>query len=235
MATTNSQTKKQYKSNMNRNCKIVPNLLLNYTYALNPQHTKFISTGFDASTFEEKIILNDTYNGFIELNCLDWYSIFVKLQKINGLVHHVISTEASCKIQNKINISNNIKLQIMKDDNMCVNIVIHKYHQNQKQIIALNYLEYTNFYALSEFLHLVITYNRSASPSITAYFQSYMKKCEELNMCILSPQHYFLPPTNYIDHNTINYSRLWYEFSFLCYMKLYNAKEDAKKKSYINE
>lgn len=236
MSTSNSKNKKQdeRKYNNNKNiCKIVPNLLLNYTYALNLSHTKFICTGFDSSTFEEKLILNDALNDFIELTCLDWYSIFVKLKKINEIVHKVVIAEPSCKSHSKIFVSKKINFQITKDVDTCVKIVIQKHHETHKQKIDFNYLEYTNFYALSEFIHLVITYNRSASSSISAYFQAYVKKCEELDTCALTSHHFFTP-ANHMDQNIINYSRLFYEFSFLCFMKLYTAREDAlREKNHI--
>lgn len=230
MATTTAiKNKKDCKKNISKNnyCKIVPNLLLNYTYALNLTHTKFVCIGFDASTFEEKIILNDTHNGYIELNCLDWYSIFLKLQKINKFVHQMVTTEASCKIQNKIIVSNRINLQIIKDNNECIYVAISKNHNDQRQIIVLNYLEYTNLYTLSEYLHMIVSYNRTASSLISAYFERYVKKCVELNTTVLMPQHFFTPD-NYIGHNILNYSRLFYEFSFLCLLKIYNAIEHVK-------
>lgn len=221
-----SVTKSKKKMNF---CKLVPNLLLNYTYALNTRHTKFICTGFDTSTFKEKIILNDVNGDFIELSSLDWYSIFVKLQKLNSMAHQMITTQTECPVQSKIIVSKTLRFQIRQDIND-FHVTISKSNNDKKSTIKFDYEEYANFYAQSEFVHLVVTYNRSASPLISDYFKSYILKCLEFNTLFLTSQYYFTP-YDYISHNSINYSRLFHEFSFLCLPNIYSAIEHEKQKN----
>lgn len=228
MKTNNNKKIQELINKCSAFCKFVPNLLLSYTYSLNTAHTKSISIGFDVQTFEERIILDDTFGDFIELTSLDWYSIFVKLQKLNNITHQMINTKSGNCEKSKLNVSRNLQFQIKKDAND-IYIDVIKVKDAEKHTITLDFEEYLNFYALTDFIHMVVTYNRSTSALISAYFDLYVAKCVELNTFVLTPHHYFTPP-NYIGHSTINYSRLFNEFSFLCSLKIYKAIECEKVK-----
>lgn len=205
----------------------VPTLLLNYTYSLNTKFSKTLSTGFDSNSFEAVIVLNDACSGFVKLSALDWYSIFVKLDKINEIIQRFLNMENADKIKSNIILSRNLAVQVLKDESGVIKIGILKNENGVKQIYTLNYMEYISFHGLSEFIHLVITFNRTASPHVCAYFNTYIQKCIEFNTAILDSQHYFTP-TNLTGLDSINYSRLFYELSFMCGEKIVKSIESLK-------
>lgn len=200
---------------------VTPTLLLSYTYPLNNNWSKIISTGFNhEDNFEACVILNDCMEDSIMLSTLDWYSIFVKFEKINKTIDLMISKqELTERVKQHVRVSQNLDVLIMKDHDGVVKIQLQR-KDGSKSYITLLYDEYIAFYALSEFIHLVLTYNRSCTSFINMYFSSYVKKCLELNCNFLTSQHYFTP-SNYSGMDSINYSRLFYELPVLCGNKIY--------------
>lgn len=211
--------------------KPTPGLLLNYTYSLNTACSKTVSTGFDIDNFESVLLIKDVLNGYLTLNALEWYSVFVKFGKINDIIQRFIETDNTDKTKSNIILSKTLFIQVVKEENGLIKVFIQKTGADQKYIINLDYTEYIALYGLSEFIHLVITFNRTASPHLSAYFNLYVKKCMELDSWTLDSQHYFTP-SNFNNFDSINYSRLFYELSFLCGDKIVKAI-DALKKVYI--
>lgn len=202
-----------------------PGLLLNYTYSLNQRFSKTVTTGFCANNFDAVIVMNDVVNGFVKLSALDWYSIFVKLEKINEIIQRFVAMDNSDRIKSNITLSQSLCMQVVREDNSVIKIHVQKNDKGVKHYFTFTYSEYIAFYALSEFIHLVVTYNRSAAPFIQSYFNMYVQKCMEISSFSLDSQHYFTP-ANYTGFDSINYSRLFYELSFMCGEKIVKSIDE---------
>lgn len=147
-----------------------PGLLLNYTYPLNQWFSKTLATGFDAETLEAVILINDIYNGFVNLSPIDWYALFVKIEKINEIIQKFVNMDNSDKnFKSNIVLSRDLAVQIVREENSLIKIVIQKNVNGIKHSVTLDYMEYISLFSLAEFIHLVITYNRSAAPFISSF------------------------------------------------------------------
>lgn len=210
--------------------KIPPTVLLCYTYTLNLFNSKTISTGFTLEDCEAKVVLNDVLQGFVELSCLEWYSLFLKLNTLNEIIQRLINNETMDQIKNKLVITRNLSIKITKDLDSMIKICIYKTINGEKQHISFDYYEYINFCSLSEFVHLVVTYNRANQNAVKSFYYSYIQKCVELNTTQLDNLNHITIPGhyNYLSHS-VNYSRLFYEMKFLCGNRIIDAVEDNKK------
>lgn len=199
-----------------------PNLLLSYLYHLNTEHTKYITSGFNAKTLTPYVIVTDVSNGFIELNEMEYNSIFLKSDNINGYFNTYADRDSYNQIvfdpelllqciDIKFNLINGVKHIIVQ---RCGNIMdIHRVTLNENEWITLKDL-------FGFFNHLLFWY-KNISQAVTAYYNHYLKMCSDNNQICLGHHEFFtLNDINnnnpYLLQQNFNCFRLFHEIGLLC-------------------
>lgn len=207
-----------------------PNLLLAYLYHLNVEHSKYVACGFNSKTFTPSLIINDACIGFVELNDMEYTSIFLKSKEINKYFNKYEAHESVDHIvYNPANLIQYIDIKyILIDDvkHITLQIIgdIEKTHR-----VTLNEGEWIKFGELFGFFNQLIFWYKSISTSVIAYYNHYLKLCADKNQICLGPQEFYsLNDINNEDNpryrtsasiqqqTNFNYFRLFQEIGFLC-------------------
>lgn len=188
----------------------VPDLLLSYTYFLNTQECSFISIGYDAISFDVRVIL------YKKSTCQtwtwsDWYSFY---NNINIIWPHFNSTYNFSK-DLSVTTSGDVKLNVtsINDEKFLLSV------QGSK-IIRIDHAEWDKLHSMAPFLNAVFQRYLESWAEIEAYYNKYLEKCLELNIPKLSSNDFFVPIT--LLFKNCNYSRLFHEIPLLSKSKLLN-------------
>lgn len=208
-------------SNVEKDKIMPPNLLLSYLYHLNVEHSKYVTSGFNSKTFSPSLIINNVYEGFIELNEMEYSSIFLKSKEINKYFNHYEIDETIDHIvydpANLIQYTE-IKYTIIEGVKHITLQVTGSEHR-----VTLNDSEWSKFNALFGFFNQLLFWYKSISPAVLNYYNHYLKLCADKNQIYLGQHEFFTPPD--IKNNednpiypkiNFNYFRLFHEIGFLC-------------------
>ena len=184
----------------------VPTLLLSYTYFLNSRHNSYINIGFDANTFNAKIILFRN-NQWFELTPADWHSLLKSRQNIcEFFSNNVIQELASGGIQHIT-----WKLTRRKEGRSLVAV-----HFSNKRIL-ISQDEWTLLNGFLEFLNNVFCWATDYQQYLKQYYAAYLAKCLEFGTRQLPSDKFFMLSSFNL---TCNYSRLFAELPNISRNKL---------------
>lgn len=216
-----------------------PNLLLAYLYHLNAEHTKYITSGFHSKTLAPCLIVCDVGNSFIELNEMEYSSIFLKCDKINNYFNTYVSRETCNQI---VYDPEYLSLQYTDIQFILINNVKHVTIQitgntDFNNRMTLNDREWGVFSELFGFFNQLLYWHKSISAAVTTYYNHYLKLCADRNQIYLDQQEFFSlndvinsnisnSSSNSNDHpfgalslyqqSNFNYFRLFQEIGFQC-------------------
>ncbi len=209
----------------------LPRLLLQYSYFLDARHVKLVSIGYNNDTFTPTILFHHVGKSYIELNAIDWMSIFLNIDNINKYYFTVTSKENgeqndSMKKPNTIKFMTTENFSItpcMEQTSSLTTLLFQQHCQQQQQeqirIFTLDHTEWLRLHELMDFFNTLIFYYKSTVDNVKHYYNEYVKKCVEYNKLKLIGVDFFTP--QHINHYSYNYSRLFYETPIICHDKLY--------------
>ena len=187
------------------------NLLLAYTYFLNPDHSCFITIGYDAITFEMKIILMKNKK-FQEWSINEWYHLYQNAQEIQRYFESNSNNVAvSSTLKKVINISNDMTGITIQFDHSDKKLMI--FDSFCKIVIMSN--EWYILYSLLNFINSIVNHYYSSSQQIECYFIAYSNKCKQMRTSSLPLNEFFLFSSSFC-----NFSRLFNEIPVICCDKL---------------
>lgn len=215
--TTNEKTHKSKKqrNHLLKTRRSTPMLLLSYTYFLNPNHTCYISIGYDVETFKLKIIL---YKNMTNQEWLyeDWDYMYKNSTVIQNKFLEGIKSDT---YSNRQGIGKN-------DDGNKLSYKVLFLRQDRKVItfktgaikITMTSMEWLEFYKILNFLNSVVKMYNTVWYEVEQYYNLYFDRCNQLQVDELPHSEYFIPiPTTY---SYCNFSRLFNEIPVLCQKKI---------------
>lgn len=171
------------------------NLLLSYTYFLNSNGTKHVSTGFNCSNLETCFVLRGNSKEII-LNCAEWLQLYINFRDHEKKI---------------IKINEDKKISVKVNENELI-------FYCKKCKVVLNKNEWNTFEKYIDILHKYMMYNESAEMIVKSYFKLYIEMCLKKGLNYLDFNDYFIP--NYKTNVNVNFSRLFYEIRLFCENKI---------------
>lgn len=197
-----------------------PKLLLSYLYHLNAMHSKYVTSGFNSKSFNHIIIIADVGNGFVELNEMEYSSLFLKSEKINHYFNKYDGDFETIEhiVYNPENLIQYIEIEYMQINNARHIQLQITGNQIESNRVLLNEVEWALLNELFTFFNQLIMWHKNICPSVTAYYNHYVKLCADKNQIYLGNKDFFA--LNEImtveDGINFNYYRLFYEIGFMC-------------------
>lgn len=197
-----------------------PELLLSYLYHINMGHSKYVTSGFNSKTFNHSVIIADIGNGFVELNDMEYSSLFLKSEKINNYFNKY---DGDFEAADHIVYNPENLIQYMDIEYMLINDAKHIQLQitgntNESNRVLLNETEWSQFNELFGFFNQLILWHKNITPSVTAYYNHYVKLCADKNQIYLGNNDFFTLNEIMIsdDEKNFNYYRLFHEIGLMC-------------------
>lgn len=175
-----------------------PPLLLNYTYFLNDEYTKYISIGFQQKDFKPGVIIHSIGENCVELSFFEWLSLFVYIPEIDN----AFQTQ---KMEKIIVVTDEIYIKYYKDNNQ---LLLRK----NATIIQITKADWIMFLRLTEFFSFIFNWYNQTSEIAKNYYIEYIDKCKQNGVTYLDSSSYFEPKTM---KKNCNFSRLFYEIGFM--------------------
>lgn len=209
-----------------------PELLLSYTYFLNPEHSCFVTVGYDIESFNIKIIIMKNLT-FQQWSFDDWNHLFKNALEIQKFFcctdndgHGEDNKGEGNKMlydnyERKTNTHENsgyydkcIKFKMIKQNKKRY-IIFHNGDHHHSEIKFMKN-EWEILYALIEFLNSIISWCNMSWQEIKRYYDAYYEKCIFLQVNKLPFNEFFMMTNAY----TYNSSRLFNEVGILCSKKI---------------
>lgn len=189
-----------------------PALLLQYSYYLNSEATKCVNIGIDPYTFTPKmIIFSPTLRKGVNLTCTEWAYLHTSYQGVRDFLTY--------KKDRAWFSTNNIAVRSMTSK---ANIRLIKLRNNPSPShkINLNFSEWETLKGLTSYLNTLMEKFKQISPMVSDFYDSYINKCQQLNVDTLAPDNYFEPHD--VHMRNFNSFRLFNEIPVLCEEKLFD-------------